>query len=78
MGAKSKTGKRSSRNVAKRTRYSKENRPTVNKIKKLKREIKRLEGILIRNPEAKVERNIKDLTARVKYYQSNPRRKRKS
>jgi hypothetical protein len=69
MSARGKTGKRSGRGQAKRQRYRQENRRSNNKILKIKREIKRLEGILLRSPEAKVSRNIEDLKERIKAWQ---------
>lgn len=59
-------GHRKARNALKQTRYRTEERRRKNKIRDIKKQIYKYEKILLRNPRAKVQRNITDLEARLK------------
>jgi hypothetical protein len=65
MGKKA-SGPKRKRNPEKYHKYRVEDRKSKNKIRRLNKQIEKLEKIKLRNPESKVDRSIHDLTILVK------------
>lgn len=61
MPRRGKTQKRSRKDSRKNIRYITQGRRRINKVKKIKKELKRLGRIKTRNPYSKVDRSITDL-----------------